>query len=81
MKYKFIERLGKDGVNHGTIDVPEKDVPETLRRNPTWRIQEDEETPIQPVEFKIECPICNKTFKSEGGLGLHRRHHFKKSRS
>lgn len=68
MNYVFVKR--SDG---STVDIPEKDLQETLRRNPDWTVVKDEpeiEVPKVPMN---QCPICFKSFGTPKGLATHKR--------
>lgn len=74
--FVFLQR--DDG---SVIDVPEKSVAETLRRNPLWKqVATSEGEPEQGVAVEppplisdvYECDICGKEAASELGLKIHK---------
>lgn len=70
MKFFFVRR--NDG---SVIDIPERDVASTIKRNPGWSIVKEDP---KPEEKKIEgfpCPVCDFVAASSFGLQAHRRKH------
>lgn len=83
MRYFYVRRLTKkDGVltDFGVVDIPERDLADTLKRNPEW-IVESEANVLAPAitteekRINFECPICGKEFTSERGLKVHKATH------
>lgn len=68
-----------------TIDIPEHDLTNTLKRHPTWRVLERVEAVVRgdiqavvedaPKAPALECPICGKEYKTEGHLQAHKQKH------
>jgi hypothetical protein len=69
MKYVYVKRH-----NGSVVDIPEKDLQATLKRNPAWRVVEEEKQ-VSPAKVQVICPLCSKEFKNENGLRLHKRSH------
>lgn len=94
MKYfnvrRYIETNGqlKD---FGIVDIPERDLAETLSRNPAWKLETELKpntlgtvTPVLNIESApdpitpdgLECPICGKIYKNDTGLKIHKNVHY-----
>lgn len=79
MKYTYVRRI-KDGQ---TFDVPDADLEETLKRGGFELVEEVKIVSTPPVVIdktnitvdKIVCPLCDKEFKSEHGLKIHKSSH------
>lgn len=71
MKYVYVKRL-KDGQ---VLDIPEGDLMSTLKRG--FEVWQEPGTPVAEklVVEGVTCPICDKVFKNESGLRLHKRVH------
>lgn len=69
MKYVFVRRS-----NGSVVDIPEKDLGETLKRNKGWSIFVEDETPAVKV-IENACPLCDFVGKTSSGLRLHKRKH------
>jgi hypothetical protein len=70
MRYVYVKRLSDGAV----MDIPETHLEETLKRGfELASIVKINEAPPQPIEY--ECPICDKKFKTEQGLRVHKSVH------
>ena len=68
MKFFFVRR--GDG---SVIDIPERDLDSTLKRNRSWEVVKDEpQNEEKPVEG-FPCPVCTFVAVSSFGLQAHRR--------
>ena len=72
-KFYYVKRT--DG---STVDIPERDIDETLKRHKDWQIM-DESTkedriiiPDAPKQELLHCPICGLESKTEHGLKIHK---------
>lgn len=72
MKFYYIKRVGN---GDDTIAIPENHLEMTMKNHPEWIVQPDEEEKKEVVESKIVCPLCDKEFKSEHGLKIHKASH------
>ena len=66
------------------VDIPEKDLEQTLKLHPDWRVMSktDDQTFKEDLKVKVddapkssplECPICGFVAKSESGLRNHKK--------
>jgi ssDNA-binding Zn-finger/Zn-ribbon topoisomerase 1 len=82
MRYFYVRRIIK-GEDCGIVDIPERDLEVTLKRHKEW-INEGEVGAIKE-EVKDEtdfiCPICDKVFKTEITLKMHKGRFHKASKS
>lgn len=72
MKYIYLKRLS-DGV---VLDIPEDQAEETLKRGGFERVADivfNHVTP--PTVQEYGCPLCERTFKTEQGLRVHKASH------
>lgn len=79
MKYIYVKRY-VDGIDYGTVDIPETQLAETLKRNPEWKLVSDTITEVEVIEppkltVTHDCPICGREFSNSSGLRLHKRVH------
>lgn len=98
MKYFIVARykkVGEELKEIDTIDIPERDIESTLKRNPLWKIVSEvntdresiisvpltEEKPPEVDKDKgFQCPLCSKTSVSLNALRAHKyRYHTKKN--
>lgn len=79
MSFHYVKRF-RDGKELGVIDVPLRDLAETLKRNPEWvDLGEIKLHHIAVPELKIgvtECPICGFEAKNDLGLKVHKKKHY-----
>lgn len=81
VKFVYVRRF-QDGKDLGFIDIPLPDLETTLKRHPDWvvlgpagdveKVGTKEETLPEAIDPTFVCPICNKEFKTEKGLQLHK---------
>ena len=74
MTHIYVRRFDKAGNDLGAVDIPEKDLTATLKRNPLWKVVVEEKKEEVKVEG-IGCPLCDFVAKSEFGLKAHKRKH------
>lgn len=74
MKFVFVKR--SDG---SVVDIPERDLGETLKRNPTWRIFKEESIvqsivhqEVKPEIQAYNCPLCDFVGKNNQSLRMHK---------
>lgn len=79
MSFHYVRRF-KNGVEMRTIDIPTKDLAETLKNHPDWvDLGEINLTKITVPDLKIgvtECPICGFVAKNDTGLKVHKQKHY-----
>ncbi len=79
MNFHYVRRV-KAGKDLGVVDIPTRDLVETLKRNPDWiDLGEVTVSKIGPPELRIgvtECPICGFEAKNEQGLKVHKSKHY-----
>ena len=79
MSFHYVRRIVQ-GQDRGVIDIPTKDLAETLKRNKDWI--DLGETSIQKIVAPVlqvgvtECPICGFIAKNEFGLKVHKKSHY-----
>jgi hypothetical protein len=70
MNYVYVKRL-KDGA---TFDIPEKNLEDTLKQGFELVSAVNVTAEVPQVE-EFVCPICDKVFKTEQGLKVHKSKH------
>lgn len=70
MKFYFVQR--GDG---SVIDIPERDLDSTLKRNPSWKVIDNSEPKKEEkvIPEGFPCPVCEFVAVSRFGLQAHRR--------
>ncbi len=69
MNFTFVRR--SDG---SVVDIPNRDLDSTLKRNPNWKIVADEPKKEEKKETSgYSCPVCPFVAVSAFGLQAHRR--------
>jgi hypothetical protein len=73
MKYRYIKRLSDGAV----LDVPLDQLDETLKRGGFEVLPEITVNEITPIEVgnQVMCPLCQKTFRTDHGLKVHKNVH------
>lgn len=82
MGFTYIRRF-IDGKDMGIVDIPDDQVENLIKNNPSWvilhKVGEDEgqkvEVPPVPEKAKFECSICGRVLNSKPGLGRHMQSH------
>lgn len=69
MTHVYVRRT--DG---SVVDIPEKDLHETLKRNKNWSVFTPSQEVVQTV-VSHACPLCDFVGKTSSGLRLHKRKH------
>lgn len=67
MTFHYVRR--NDG---SVIDIPDRDLVSTLKRNPGWSVMKDEPKKEVTVEG-YPCPVCEFIAASSFGLQAHKR--------
>lgn len=78
-KYFFVKRQ-----NGTVVDIPERDLEPTLKRNPSWEVIEgklhwEDIVITMPATVQdsstVACPLCTREFTTQQGLRVHKRSH------
>lgn len=67
---KFYYLIRNDG---SVVEIPEKDLESTLKRNKGWKIKPEEMPKKQDTSAGFPCPVCEFVAVSSFGLQAHRR--------
>jgi len=77
-KFFYVRRLMPTGQDRGVVDIPEDDLEQTLKNNPTWinlgevSINKNWEKPPALVIGVGECPLCGYKAADQFDLNQHK---------
>lgn len=68
MTFVLVKRLSDGKI----LDIPERDLDTTLKRG-FELVKEEKQEPVRQIG--VICPLCDRKFKNEHGLRIHKQSH------